>query len=81
MYERHDGVYMLHKKIEACWNQMKVAGACRSELISGEHAVWLLVPVDVRHDRMPWVLCGGSSSAVGYPLIDSGGFEMSIWLQ
>jgi hypothetical protein len=48
---------------------MKVAGTVRSELISGEDTVWLLVPVDIRHDRMPWVL-GGGSGTVGDPLID-----------
>ena len=63
MYQRHDRVYVLHEEIETCLDQMKVAWACWSELICGEHAVWLVVPVDIRHDRVPWVL-GGSGSAV-----------------
>jgi hypothetical protein len=57
VYERHDGIYMLHEQIETYWNQMKVAGTCRSELIRCEDAVWLVVPVDIGHDRMPWILC------------------------
>jgi hypothetical protein len=57
MHKRHDGVYVVHEKIETCWNQVKVARTRRSELIGGERATWLLVPMNIGHDRMPWVLC------------------------
>jgi hypothetical protein len=77
VHHTHDGVDVLHKEIETYWNQMKVAWACRSELISREHTVWLLVPVDIGHDRMPCELCRGSST-VGDPLINSGSVCVSI---
>lgn len=47
MYKWHDGIYMLHEKVDACRNQMEVAGTCWSELVRCEKTVRFVEAGDI----------------------------------